>query len=604
MTEVGGFRDLWNDTQFVKQELYSRVSSQQAIHFLFDFLKPTHCSVSGGCTKNFLSPFKIPNDASKAPFTFDVKGWSDIPSGIVKYTLVVHKLMKKSNSNLLTIEAKRNPFHLEERNVAALPFPKFLPSSSGVYAFILKVTDEANNSEFARQIAIFDPYSTISTTAESNFFVSSAEKLGNYSWQSRGSYIQFTWENYFINAYQVENHLLLPVEEFSIDGRDTNINEEEEKSKGEDVKYLYDDHDGKRTLSGVEHVNGITGFDVFYSYISYLTSSTNDGTTPSDEPFNLTNTNTTAELAATNTSNKMRMKRSSHGSLPATINPNTIENTFAPTSVEPTTPTILQASRSGGTENKWIAIRNITQSTFVLKQEWRDGDSINISVRARDIMNNTKTESRLVSFDGSPPSVNEAIFTKNVGNSSYKYSSRVSIMASDEHSGVRQVRWRLTDKAKQDEIYKEGYLRNDPIQRSECSTIDDCYCIPMGECYKKKMEFDFDNCWLATDKSLLTKDIFVLEIEAFNQAMLSSEVTRYELGRLTSFDGIDDGYGIRNLTSESFGNGTKLTWENVPSCYKISDVTVLLYNDCDKAKAPRQITLPTTKTEYVLDDLQ
>ena len=64
---------------------------------------------------------------------------------------------------------------------------------------------------------------------------------------------------------------------------------------------------------------------------------------------------------------------------------------------------------------------------------------------------------------------------------------------------------------------------------SDCANSKDCYCIPKGECFKKDMVFDFNNCLLAIYRSLLLNATLILEFEAFNQAMLSSNITSYEV---------------------------------------------------------------------------
>ncbi|XP_061191568.1 uncharacterized protein LOC133199715 [Saccostrea echinata] len=585
VTEIGGFRELWNGIDVVKKELFNRKITKRSLDFMFDFTKPRHCSRHLNCTVKSMLPLKISNDASKNPFKFEVDGWNDIPSGVEKYFLEIHNLKKKAHFDTLSEENPMNPFYREERNASSLPFPELTPPGPGIYSSIVQVTDKANNSEFARQIAIYDPNSTITTTAESNFYVSSAEKLSNHSWQSRCSTVEIKWKDYFKNSYHVENHFLLSVAEFPIQRRGGDI-EELKNEIVKKVKEEYDDHDGKRSVSAVNHINGITGFEIFYSYISYSNS-----------------------LAENKTSNTTAIGKTTENSVPKsdeydTDNSNKTVSTVPTTVPMLTKPACLQAPNNGNMENQWIEIENITHSSYSLYHEWKDGDSLNISVRARDIVNNTKTESRIVSFDGSQPITSEAIFTKNVGNRTYGYSSSVHIRAFDKHSGVRQIQWRLKDKNNQQQIYKEGYFQSDQIKFTDCSTTDDCYCIPMGECYKKNMEFDFDNCWMAVDKHKLFNFTFILEIEAFNQAMLTSNVTRYEFSNLTSFDGIEDGAGIKNLKRESEGDGVKFTWENIPSCYRVSDITIFVYTDCDRSKPPKEITLPIDKTEYTLGSLE
>lgn len=67
------------------------------------------------------------------------------------------------------------------------------------------------------------------------------------------------------------------------------------------------------------------------------------------------------------------------------------------------------------------------------------------------------------------------------------------------------------------------------LQASHCIYSVKCYCIPIDDCFNINMDFDFKNCWLAIDKPRLHNWPLMLIFEAFNQAMLSSNITRYEV---------------------------------------------------------------------------
>ena len=71
-----------------------------------------------------------------------------------------------------------------------------------------------------------------------------------------------------------------------------------------------------------------------------------------------------------------------------------------------------------------------------------------------------------------------------------------------------------------------------------------------------------------------------------------------------SYLSIHLGAGIKNLQSKDLGNGIRLTWDIVPSCYKVSDISIFLYTDCDKSNPPKEIALPTDRTELELTNLE
>lgn len=74
--------------------------------------------------------------------------------------------------------------------------------------------------------------------------------------------------NYFENSFHDENHLLLPVERFPTQFRGVNVEELKDEIVKK-VKTFYDDHDAKRTISVVNHVNGVTELEFYYTDISY-----------------------------------------------------------------------------------------------------------------------------------------------------------------------------------------------------------------------------------------------------------------------------------------------------------------------------------------------
>ena len=368
-----------------------------------------------------------------------------------------------------------NPFFREERNESSLPFPEFTPPGPGVYSVVLQVTDKANNSEFARQIVIYDPNSTITNSSETNFYVPSAEKESNYLWQSRCRTVQVSWRDYFENSFQVANHFLLPVEDFPTHFRGGDV----EEVKDEIVKKVtrfYDDHDGKRTVSGVTHANGITEFELLYSYISYsspdigtsvennINAETTTETLSTDSfntTMNLNEDNSTSLFSTENFTSELTSVENENSTVPFnelsndtatetntslnlseimtsfTVPSTNVMTSFAvsssdvmtsftvpPTDQMTTASPCLSIANRNNLENQWIKMENISESSFVLEHAWNDGDSLNISVRARDIVNNTMVASRLVSFDSSPPNSSEAIFTKNTENKAYRFSSR------------------------------------------------------------------------------------------------------------------------------------------------------------------------------------
>ena len=242
--------------------------------------------------------------------------------------------------------------------------------------------------------------------------------------------MRVTWENYFENSFHIDNHFLLPVEDFPIQFRGGNVEDLKDEIVKK-VKTFYDDHDGKRTISAVKHVNGITEFEYYYTYISYSKSTGNE--TQNETSTNgiriSTETPYTAIVSteiATNIDNfteNLNNTETDSNSSTVALTSVTVATTGAVITGSPCLPT----PNTDNTENQWIKIQNISGGTHTIVHQWEDGDSINISVRARDIVNNTKVASRLVSFDSSPPYSSEAVFSKNTGNRTFEFSSRFNL---------------------------------------------------------------------------------------------------------------------------------------------------------------------------------
>lgn len=82
----------------------------------------------------------------------------------------------------------------------------------GMYSFILNVVDNANNSQYARTLVLFDNQSSITTNNSSPMIVTSAAKETSYKWQNNlTNPISVSWKSHFRNDYHERNKLLSPV---------------------------------------------------------------------------------------------------------------------------------------------------------------------------------------------------------------------------------------------------------------------------------------------------------------------------------------------------------------------------------------------------------
>lgn len=105
----------------------------------------------------------------------------------------------------------------------------------GMYSYILNVVDNANNSQYARTLVLFDNQSSITTDNSSPMIVTSAVEETRYKWQNNlTNPISVSWKSHFRNNYHERNKLLSPVTAYKHD----------QKKVLDDLE----DKDGKRTL--------------------------------------------------------------------------------------------------------------------------------------------------------------------------------------------------------------------------------------------------------------------------------------------------------------------------------------------------------------------
>lgn len=119
------------------------------------------------------------------------------------------------------------------------------------------------------------------------------------------------------------------------------------------VKTFYDNHDGKRTISVVNHVHGVTELEFYYTYISYSNPYT---TVASAE-------NTTNYENFTEHLNKTRMDSSS-----STVTTYAVTFKLVKTGAMNTASACLPTSNTSNREYQWIKIQNISDGTHTIVQ--------------------------------------------------------------------------------------------------------------------------------------------------------------------------------------------------------------------------------------------
>ncbi|OWF55670.1 uncharacterized protein LOC110456866 [Mizuhopecten yessoensis] len=203
-----------------------------------------------------------------------------------------------------------------------------------------------------------------------------------------------------------------------------------------------------------------------------------------------------------------------------------------------------------------------------------DGDTIQISVKAFDVMGNSATQSIFMNVDSTSPHVEKPTLNSNVKNGTFPFSSGVQFLAYDGQSGITMFKWKIKPNDS-DEIFHEGQSEgnitgNRPSkQEGECSSA--------GGCFYYLHQFEINNCWLMVPKDKLETQVIDIHIDVFNLAMLNSSVS-LQINHLPLFDGIEEYYGPTDLiVSGTTSSSVNFQWHLGPSCYVRTDI-LLMYN--------------------------
>jgi hypothetical protein len=166
---------------------------------------------------------------------------------------------------LITGTSNPVPLFIEEiTNITALlQFPVFTPPEPGIYSCILEVSDEANNTRYARRFVIYDKTSQVTVQDNNPLYCMSASEPSGYKWQTNinndingTTRVDISWADHFVNEVHEAGHFLSPVgryqERLTDGGRRVDYKKIEE---------AFDDFEGTRTRYGIENVNSIVKFE-------------------------------------------------------------------------------------------------------------------------------------------------------------------------------------------------------------------------------------------------------------------------------------------------------------------------------------------------------
>lgn len=165
----------------------------------------------------------------------------------------------------LITETNPVPLFIEEiTNITEpLQFPVFTPPEPGIYSCILEVSDEANNTRYARRFVIYDKTSQVTVRDNNPLYCMSASEHSGYKWQTNiandineTTRVDISWADHFVNEVHETGHFLSPVGPYQ-----PRLTDGGRRINYKKIEAAFDDFEGTRTRAGIENVNSIVKFE-------------------------------------------------------------------------------------------------------------------------------------------------------------------------------------------------------------------------------------------------------------------------------------------------------------------------------------------------------
>jgi hypothetical protein len=139
----------------------------------------------------------------------------------------------------------------------------FTPPEPGIYSCILEVSDEANNTRYARRFVIYDKTSQVTVQDNNPLYCMSASEPSGYKWQTNinndndgKTRVDISWADHFVNEVHEAGHFLSPVGQY-----DPRLTDGGRRNDYKKIEEAFDDFEGIRTRYGIENVNSIVKFE-------------------------------------------------------------------------------------------------------------------------------------------------------------------------------------------------------------------------------------------------------------------------------------------------------------------------------------------------------
>ncbi|XP_063420091.1 uncharacterized protein LOC134705271 [Mytilus trossulus] len=187
-------------------------------------------------------------------------------------------------------------------------------------------------------------------------------------------------------------------------------------------------------------------------------------------------------------------------------------------------------------------------------------------------MGSQAIDSTTIHFDSTPPRILSSNLNYNIEDGQYKLSSRLTINARDNDSGVPTVKIRIVTMSGI-EKYKHEF-KNPVVENT--SLCPSCYEDSIGNSYRPSMSFEINNCWMNVGIEENNTEMHTLEIGVYNGAMLAAMQIE-NITDVKSLKGIQQYFGVENLTITSISDTSiQLKWVKPETCYDLLGIKLML----------------------------
>ena len=242
---------------------YQKTETTKLVCYRYDATGTQHCLEIGNC---LFDPLKLETRISRSPTIYArFDGWFDpFPSGgttthassIKSYKIKLNDMYV--SKDIVKVNTVNKAVFAKTVNATETSLMINISSDKPqLFCVTLEVKDVAGNIRQARRFFLFDNSTYILSESDKPFYVSSASKSTDHTWQTHHNSTCLKWKNHFYNQFYFANKLLNEIEP------DPNAM----------ISGIYEQTKGTLPVNGTSNVDGIVKFMVSYPSSSNINRS-------------------------------------------------------------------------------------------------------------------------------------------------------------------------------------------------------------------------------------------------------------------------------------------------------------------------------------------